>query len=61
MEDGHPVLMNHAFNDFFGVSSFEQYKKDFGAFTNSFVLHPAYFNMNKVEEGQNWIEVLESL
>ena len=23
--------------------------------------HPAYFNMNKVEEGQNWIGVLEGL
>ena len=61
MEEGRPILMNCAFIDFFAVSSFEQYKKDFGAFTNNFVPHPAYFNMNKVEEGQNWIEVLESL
>ena len=61
MQDGRPILMNRACTDFFAVSSFEQYKKDFGAFTNNFVPHPAYFNMNRVEEGQNWIEVLEGL
>ena len=61
LEDEQPILMNEACCKFFGVSSFEQYQKEFGAFVNNFVPHPAYFNANKLESGQNWIDALADL
>ncbi len=60
-EDEKPVMMNRSFCDFFNVRSFEDYQKNFGAFTNSFVPHPSYFHTGKVEEGRTWIETLEAL
>ncbi|PHR55629.1 MAG: hypothetical protein COA44_10300 [Arcobacter sp.] len=61
IEDEKPILMNKAFKDFLGLSSFEQYTQDSGSFTNNFVPHPSYFNADKVEEGKTWIESLKAL
>jgi GGDEF domain-containing protein len=56
--DNEIILSNHAFNHFFAVSSCEQYKKDFGAFVNNFVPHPSYFNKDKMQEGENWMDAI---
>ncbi|MDF1879864.1 hypothetical protein JHD50_00875 [Sulfurimonas sp. MAG313] len=61
IEDEKPILMNLAFRKFFGVSSFEQYQKDFGSFINNFVPHPSYFHSGKVKEAETWIESLSLL
>jgi len=61
IEDEKPILMNKSFRDFFGVSSLEQYNRDFGAFVNNFVPHPSYFHTGKIEEGETWVEALNSL
>ena len=61
IEDEKPILMNKAFKDFFGVSSFEQYTRDFGSFINNFVPHPSYFHAGKIEEGQTWTQALKAL
>jgi len=55
------VLSNDAFNRFFAVSSSEQYKKEFGAFINNFVPHPSYFNKDKMQAGENWIDAILKL
>ena len=59
--DGEPILTNSSFNTFFGVSSFEQYKSDFGPFVENFVPHPSYFHKEKVENGDTWFESIEKL
>jgi len=61
IENEKPVLMNRACCEFFGVNSFEEYSNGFGDFVNNFVPHPSYFNSNKVEAGQSWIEALDRL
>ncbi|MFC2074138.1 hypothetical protein ACFLR3_02690 [Campylobacterota bacterium] len=61
IEHEKPILMNKACCDFFGVKSFDEYSKNFGDFMYSFVPHPAYFNMGKLEEGQGWTEAIASL
>ena len=61
IEDEKPILINKAFREFFGVGSFEQYNRDFGAFVNNFVPHPSYFHTGKIEEGETWVEALNSL
>jgi len=61
IENDTPILMNKACCSFFGINSFDEYSSNFGNFVNNFVPHPAYFNMNKVEEGEKWTEVLNAL
>ena len=61
IENEKPILMNKSCCSFFGVKSFEEYSKNFGAFVNNFVPHPAYFNIHKVDEGKTWIESLDAL
>jgi hypothetical protein len=56
-----PIMMNKALRDFFAVSSFEQYSKDFGSFVNNFIPHNSYFQSGKIEEGETWIEALLKL
>ncbi len=60
-ENDKPILMNRACCSFFGVKSFEEYSQNFGDFMNSFVPHPSYFNMGKLEEGESWIEAIKAL
>lgn len=55
------ILSNKAFNRFFAVTSCEQYKKEFGAFINNFVPHPSYFNKDKIQAGENWIDAILKL
>jgi len=61
IENETPILINKAFTTFFGVSSFEQYSNDFGSFINNFVPHPSYFHVDKVQEGETWVEALIKL
>jgi len=61
IEGTKPIMMNKALSDFFAVSSFEQYSKDFGSFVNNFIPHNSYFHSGKVEEGETWIEALLKL
>ena len=61
IENDKPVLMNRAFCDFFSVASFEEYSRNFGDFTNSFVPHPSYFHKDKLGKGESWVEALSVL
>ena len=56
-----PVLSNSAFNSFFSVSSFEEYKSNYGPFVDNFVPHPSYFNKEKIEKGELWFEAILKL
>ncbi|MDF1883455.1 hypothetical protein JHD49_05820 [Sulfurimonas sp. SAG-AH-194-C21] len=60
-EGEHIVLTNASFNKFFGVGSTDEYNKSFGKFINNFVLHPSYFNAEKVKDGDTWFESIEKL
>ncbi|SFV66479.1 Diguanylate cyclase/phosphodiesterase domain 1 (GGDEF) [hydrothermal vent metagenome] len=55
------VLTNDAFNKFFGVSSTEQYNRDFGDFLNNFVPHPSYFNAQNINTDETWVESILQL
>lgn len=61
IEDEKPILMNKALNNFFGVSSLEQYSRDFGSFSNNFIPHNSYFHNGKVDEGEPWVQALLKL
>ena len=56
-----PILTNQAFNKFCGVSSFKEYKENFGPFINNFVPHPSYFNEQKIESGDDWFNAIMKL
>ena len=56
-----PVLSNSTFNSFFNVSSFEQYKSDFGPFVDNFVPHPSYFNKEKIDKDEPWFDAILKL
>lgn len=56
-----PLLTNSAFNRFFGVSSLEDYKRNFGGVLDSFVPHPDYFYKDKVEPGESWFDAILKL
>ncbi len=60
-KDGEPILTNAVFNTFFGVASFELYKSNFGSFVDNFVLHPSYFNKEKILEGKEWFDAILEL
>lgn len=55
------IMTNKSFNKFFGVSSTQEYKRNFGAFVNNFVPHPSYFNAEKINEGETWFESILQL
>jgi GGDEF domain-containing protein len=56
--EGKPFIANSAFNKFFGVSSLEQYKEDYGPFIRNFVPHPSYFNQDKMSQGETWFDAI---
>ena len=56
-----PVLSNTAFNSFFNVSSFEEYKSNYGQFIDNFVPHPSYFNKEKIQKDELWFEAILKL
>jgi len=56
-----PVLSNATFNSFFSVSSFEEYKSNYGPFVDNFVPHPSYFNKEKIENGELWFDAILKL
>jgi len=56
-----PILANKAFEGFFSVSSLDEYKEEFGVFTNSFVPHPSYFHAEKTDKGEKWFEAISKL
>ena len=56
-----PVLSNGAFNSFFSVSSFEEYKSNYGPFVDHFVPHPSYFNKEKIDEDELWFDAILKL
>ncbi len=55
------VLTNNAFNDFFCVSSMQDYNSKFGAIINNFVPHPSYFHKDKIENGESWFDAIMKL
>lgn len=57
-EKEEPILTNGSFNSFFGVSSFEDYKLNFGPFIENFVPHPSYFHKEKVEKDEEWFDAI---
>ncbi len=52
------IFTNSAFNRYFNVSSTEQYNEKYGEFVKHFVPHPNYFNKDKIEGSQNWIDAI---
>lgn len=60
-EGDHIIMTNKSFNKFFGVSSTEEYKENFGAFVNNFVPHPSYFNADKMDKEESWFEAILQL
>ena len=56
-----PILSNAAFNSFFNVSSFEEYKSNYGPFIDNFVPHPSYFNKEKMQKDELWFEAILKL
>jgi GGDEF domain-containing protein len=55
-----PIVTNNAFNSFFGVSSSEEYRSNFGSLVDSFVPHPLYFNKDKTD-GVSWYDAIMKL
>ncbi|MDQ7043050.1 MAG: hypothetical protein Q9M34_05900 [Sulfurimonas sp.] len=55
------ILTNSSFNKFFGVSSTEEYNRNFGTFVDNFVPHPSYFNAQKINENELWFESIMKL
>ena len=53
-----PILTNNAFNNFFNVSSLDEYKRNYGEILNSFVPHPEYFHSDKIEPGESWFDAI---
>jgi hypothetical protein len=60
-KNNEPVLSNSAFNSFFSVSSFQEYKSNYGTFVDNFVPHPSYFNKEKVDRGELWFDAILKL
>ena len=56
-----PILSNAAFNSFFSVSSFEEYKSNYGSFVDNFVPHPSYFNKEKIQNDELWFDAILKL
>ncbi len=55
------IITNKTFNDFYNISSYDQYKKDFGGFVNHFVAHPSYFNKDKMQTDECWCDAILKL
>lgn len=55
------VLVNRAFDNFFSVSSLEEYKTEFGLFVDNFVPHPHYFHKDKIQDGSSWFDAILKL
>jgi len=60
-QDDEIIVTNTAFNKFFGISSVDEYKRNFGAFINNFIPHPSYFHAQKVEQGDDWFSAILKL
>lgn len=56
-----PVLFNKAFQNFSGMSTLKQFLREFGSLTNRFVAHGSYFNVNDLENPDEWIQALKDL
>ena len=50
------VLANKIFLHFFSISSLEDFALSYRKFEESFVMHPTYFNAEKIPKGQTWLE-----
>ncbi len=55
------ILANNSFLNFFQKPSIDDFCDDFRDFTECFVLHPRYFNKDKVVEGKNWMQSILEL
>ncbi|QSZ40752.1 hypothetical protein GJV85_01000 [Sulfurimonas aquatica] len=55
------LLTNNSFNHFFGASSLDEYKSNFGPFLDHFVPHPSYFNKEKITPELSWFESIMNL
>lgn len=60
-KDGTLIFSNHSFNAFFGVSSAEEFTREFRTILDCCVPHPSYFNANKVQEGESWFDAVLAL
>lgn len=59
--DDEVIISNKAFNTFYNISSYDQYRESFGPFVNHFVPHPSYFNKDKMLEGESWFDAINRL
>lgn len=57
-EDDKPVLTNSTFNNFFQISSAEEFIGNYKNILNCFTHHPLYFNENKIENNESWFEAI---
>lgn len=60
-QDGKVIFTNNSFNNFFNVSSTQQYNDSFGEFVKNFVPHPSYFHKDKIENNESWIDAIDKL
>ncbi len=56
-----PTLFNKAFKNFAGVSSVQEFLREFGSLINRFVPHNSYFHAGKVDNLDEWIQTLAAL
>ncbi len=52
---------NHSFLHFFGYATLEDFLKDYSCICDLFIKDERLFHLGKVSEGENWVEVLETL
>ena len=55
------ILANNSFSNFFKATSVDDFNDSFKDFAECFVLHPFYFNKNKIVAGKSWIESISEL
>lgn len=60
-KDEEPILTNSSFNDFFKVSSLQEYKNNFGPILDNFVPHPSYFHKAKMKNDESWFDAVMRL
>lgn len=59
--DSKLILANNSFLKFFQFASVDDFNNDFEDFADCFVLHPSYFNKNKILPGKSWIDSILEL
>ncbi len=60
-ENGTPCITNKSFNEFFSVSSCEEFLRKSANFVDNFIPHPSYFHKEKMPADGVWFDEIEKL